>query len=196
MDIAYGITIEAVSSQKQGLIGDSHKDQAKQLPLAIQRVENVINKKVKIIKDYQLTGSRRVDLDLQPLYKVLQDAKTLKPKPGFAFLKSVDRSTRSGALVYAQLKAMYMKEGIQLVDVYGVISTQSINTLAHHDIEYEWSKYSPTYITELLEAERAHSEVRDILTRLIGSEIAYTRMGYWIGQAPPGYQIIKKMTEH
>lgn len=196
MDTAYGITIEAVSSQKQGLIGDSHEDQAKQLPLAIQRTENVIDKKIKIIKDYQLTGSRRVELDLQPLYKVLQDAKNLKPKPQYAFLKSVDRSTRSGALIYAQLKAMYIKEGIQIVDVYGIISTQSINTLEHHNIEFEWSRYSPTYITELLEAERAHSEVRDILTRLIGSEIAYTRMGYWIGQAPPGYQIIKKMTEH
>jgi len=196
VDTTNGITIEAVSSQKQGLIGDSHKDQAEQLPLAIQRTENVIGKKIKIIKDYRLTGSRRVDLDLQPLYKVLQDAKDLKPKPEFAFLKSVDRSTRSGALIYAQLKALFVKEGIQIVDVYGVISTQSINTLAHHDIEYEWSKYSPTYITELLEAERAHSEVRDILTRLIGSEIAYTRLGFWIGQAPLGYQIIKKMTSH
>src|SRR3990167_1518747 len=176
MDIAYGITIEAVSSQKQGLIGDSHKDQAKQLPLAIQRTENGIGKKIKIVKDYQLTGSRRVELDLQPLYKVLQDAKNLKHKPEFAFLKSVDRSTRSGALIYAQLKALFIKEGVQIVDVYGVISTQSINTLEHHNIEYEWSKYSPTFVNELLEAERAHSEVRDILTRLIGAEINYTRL--------------------
>ena len=196
MDITYGITIEAVSSQKQGLIGDSHSDQATQLPLAIHRTENVINKKIKIIKDYKLTESRRVDLDVQPLYKVLQDAKTLSPKPKYAFFKSIDRSTRSGAIVYAQLKALYIKEGIQLVDVYGIISSQSINTLAHHDISYDWSIYSPTYITELLEAERANSEVKDILSRLIGSEIAYTRLTYWIGKAPPGFQNVKIMTEH
>lgn len=196
MEKAYGITIEAVSSQKQGLIGDSHADQAKQLLLAISRTESVIGKEVKIVKDYKLTGSRRVDLERQPLYQVLQDAKNLKPKPQFAFLKSVDRSTRSGALVYAQLKALFIKEGIQIVDVYGVISSQTINTLAHHDVEFEWSKYTPTYVSELLEAERAHGEVRDVLTRLIGAEINYTRLGYWIGQSPPGYEIKKNMTEH
>ncbi|KXK10903.1 MAG: hypothetical protein UZ22_OP11002000528 [Microgenomates bacterium OLB23] len=63
-------------------------------------------------------------------------------------------------------------------------------------LNLNWSKYTPTYITELMEAERAYGEVRDVLTRLIGAEINYTRLGYWIGQSPPGYEIVKTMTEH
>lgn len=32
--------------------------------------------------------------------------------------------------------------------------------------------------SEILEAERAKDEIRDILSRMIGAEIRYVRMGY------------------
>ncbi|KXK10902.1 MAG: hypothetical protein UZ22_OP11002000527 [Microgenomates bacterium OLB23] len=76
METAYGITIEAVSSQKQGLIGDSHSDQAKQLLLAISRTESVIGKHVKIVKDYKLTGSRRWIWNVNPFIRCSKMLKT------------------------------------------------------------------------------------------------------------------------
>lgn len=38
-----------------------------------------------------------------------------------------------------------------------------------------------------MEAERAKDELRDILSRMIGAEVRYTRLGYWMRQAPYGY---------
>lgn len=76
---------------------------------------------------------------------------------------------------------------VALVDIYGVISAQKVNTLEHLGVEYSWSKYSPSQKTEYLEAERAKDELRDILSRMIGAEVRYTRLGYWMRQAPYGY---------
>ena len=45
-------------------------------------------------------------------------------------------------------------------------------------MEYKWSVTTSSHKTELLEAERAKDEVRDILTGMIGSEIRYTQIGY------------------
>ncbi len=48
----------------------------------------------------------------------------------------------------------------------------------------------------MLEAERAKDEVRDILTRMIGSEIRYTQLGYWSRSAPYGYKTDKIETNN
>jgi hypothetical protein len=61
-------------------------------------------------------------------------------------------------------------------------------------MSYEWSNHFPSRKTELLEAERAKDEVRDILTRMIGSEIRYTQLGYWSRAARYGYQTQKVET--
>ena len=53
---------------------------------------------------------------------------------------------------------------------------------------------APSRKTELLEAERAKDEVRDILTRMIGSEIRYTQIGYWSRAALYGYETSKLET--
>ncbi len=81
-----------------------------------------------------------------------------------------------------------MYNDVQLVDIYGVISAQQINTLDHLGFEYGWSKYSPGKKSEILEAERSKDELRDIMTRMIGAEIRYTQMGYWMRQPPYGYR--------
>lgn len=98
--------------------------------------------------------------------------------------------------MYGMLKNELIKAGVDLIDTYGVISSFQVNTLAHLDVEYKWSKFSPTWITELLEVERAKAEVRDILTRMIGAEINYVRLGYWVGPAPMGFQNKKEETRH
>jgi site-specific DNA recombinase len=76
---------------------------------------------------------------------------------------------------------------VSLVDIYGVISNLKINTLEHLNVKYKWSEYSPTKKSEMLEAERAKDEVRDIQTRMIGAQIRYARMGYWVRRSIYGF---------
>lgn len=88
------------------------------------------------------------------------------------------------------------KHNVKLVDLYGIISNQTVNTLEHLGVAYSWSVYNPTKKSELLEAERGKDEMRDIMTRLIGAEIRYVRLGYHVRAAPLGYQNEKVETHH
>lgn len=124
-------------------------------------------------------------MELQPIVKAIEYCKDKKIK--YLFIKSIDRMTRAGSAIYGLLKTQLAKYGVDVIDVYGVISQQKVNTLEHLGIKYKWSEYSPSFITELLEAERAKSEERDILTRLISAEIRYVRSGYRVRPAPMGY---------
>jgi site-specific DNA recombinase len=199
MDTEYAIEIEAVSSEKQLIIGDSHEDQARQIQLAIQRLEANHKCRIVVKKRFNITGSRSGAFDVQPLLVPLNYCKEQNKHKviiKFALLKSIDRATRAGALVFGYLKNEFIKAGVTLVDTYGVISTQNINTLEHLGISFPWSVYSTSWITEMLEAERAKSEVRDILTRMIGAEVNYVRLGYRVRPAPPGYKNIKEETTH
>ena len=102
-------------------------------------------------------------------------------------IKSIDRFTRGGSLSYDMLKSQLEANDVQLVDIYGIISAERVNTLDHLGFEYKWSKYSPSKKSEILEAERSKDELRDIMTRMIGAEIRYTQLGYWMRQPPYGY---------
>jgi len=88
------------------------------------------------------------------------------------------------------------KSDVKLVDIYGIIGHQDVNTLEHLGVTYNWSVYSPTKKLEILEAERAKDEMRDIMTRMIGAEIRYVRMGYRVRSAPFGYVNEKIETTH
>jgi site-specific DNA recombinase len=48
----------------------------------------------------------------------------------------------------------------------------------------------------MLEAERSKDEVRDILSRVIGAEIRYTQMGYYMRRPPYGFISEKVETQH
>ncbi len=195
--IEYAISIGRISTTKQGLMGDSFDDQETRNEVARQRVELQYGCKIVIKEQFDLTGSASKDtLDLQPLIKVLDYCKNPKNKIKFAFFKSIDRATRAGAVIYASLKSEFVRAGVILVDTYGVIGTQSINTLEHLGVKYNWSEYSPTFINELLEAERGKSEVRDILTRMIGAEVTYVQKGYRVRPSPFGYQNTRVETPH
>lgn len=192
----YAITIGRVSTPKQDVFGDSLDDQEKTIQLAIQRTEIQFNCKIAIDKNFEFTESASVSLVLQPLQKVIEYCKKSPKKIKFAFIKSVDRGTRAGAIIYGLLKTSLAEIGVMLIDTYGIIGTQTVNTLEHLGEKYSWSEYSPTWISELLEAERAKSEVRDIQTRMIGAAIRYIRLGYWRGSTPIGYIAVKIDTPH
>lgn len=59
--------------------------------------------------------------------------------------------------------------------------------MEHLGLSYKWSVYSPSKKSEILEAERAKDEVRDIQTRMIGAQIRYARMGYWVRRSLYGF---------
>ena len=59
----------------------------------------------------------------------------------------------------------------------GIISSQEVNTLEHLDVEYDWSVYSPHQKSWDTGRNEAKDEMR-VMTRMIGAEIRYVRMGY------------------
>lgn len=163
---------------------------------AIKRLSSTYGNDIKIVRNFEFTRSASVELELQPLLEALEYCKTSRYKIKYAIIKSIDRATRAGSTVYAYLKSEFAKIGVTLIDTYGVISSETINTLEHLGLKYKWSEYSPSWITEILEAERAKKEVSDILTRLIGAEAHYVQLGYRVRPAPPGYRNGRIETQH
>ena len=104
--------------------------------------------------------------------------------------RNIDRITRGGAAPYEVIKSKFEKLGIRIVDSMGIIQ-ESQNTLAHLGVEYEWSRHNPSSMSELITADSAKSEVRGILSRTIGAQIALAREGYHVGCIPDGF-ILKK----
>ncbi len=177
-----------VSSIKQGLQGDSPEAQKEQIE-AFAKVHNINVKKFFIFME---SASK----EEQPVQEAIDYCKNSKNGIQVFVIKSIDRFTRGGSYLYDHLKMQLTKYGVKLVDIYGIIGTQDINTLEHLGVKYDWSVYSPTKKSEILEAERAKDEMRDIMSRMIGAEIRYVRLGYRVRSAPFGYINEKAETAH
>lgn len=177
-----------VSSIKQGLQGDSPEAQREQIE-QFARNHNINLQKVFVFIE---SASK----ENQPVQEAIDYCKNPKNDVQLFIIKSIDRFTRGGSYLYDHLKMQLTQYGVRLVDIYGVISDREVNTLEHLGMEYKWSVYSPTKKSEILEAERAKDEIRDILSRMIGAEIRYTRLGYRCGIAPYGYINEKAETQH
>ena len=196
IETEYAVGTLRVSSTKQGLQGDSHEDQKVQIERKIVQLSASTGKKIVIKKWFRFTESASVAIDLQPVNEAIDYCSDPKNKIKYFFFKSVDRMTRGGSVIYGLLRARLAKAGVQCADVYGVVGDKETNTLEHLGMSYEWSMYSPTWITEILEAERSKGEVRDILTRMIGAEINYVQLGYHVRPSPPGFKNQKIETSH
>ncbi len=177
-----------VSSTKQGLQGDSPQAQKEQIE-QFAKMHNIYVKKFFIFME---SASK----EEQPVQEAIDYCKSAKNDIQLFIVKSIDRFTRGGSYLYDHLKMQLTKYDVRLIDIYGIIGNQQINTLEHLGIEYSWSTYSPTKKAEILEAERAKDEIRDILSRMIGAEIRYVRMGYRVRQPPYGYINEKIDTTH
>lgn len=175
-----------VSTTRQGVQGDSPEAQKEQ----IERFATQRGIQLKQVFLFLESASK----EEQPLQLAIDYCANSRHKVDLFIIKSIDRFTRGGFYVYSDLKRQLVACNTQLVDIYGVISTQKINTLEHLGISYEWSVYSPTKNSELLEAERASDEKRDIMSRMIGAEIRYARMGYWMRKPPIGFTTEKVET--
>lgn len=177
-----------VSSVGQGIDGDSPEAQIEQG----QRYAPLHNLKIVQTLSYLESASG----DIQPMQHVIDFAIDPKNQVEVVLIKSIDRFTRAGATTYDLLKQQLEPHNVDLEDMYGVISNIRVNTLEHLGVKYRWSEHVPSRKTELLEAERAKDEVRDILTRMIGAEIRYARLGYWVREAPFGFATTKAETIH
>src|SRR3989344_3005902 len=172
-----------ISSLKQGLQGDSPDEQKEAIELKRKKDgrENIEITWLELME----TATK----EEQPFQKILKICEESQDKVERVYFKVMDRMTRGGAKRYMPLKDQFDEKGIQLVDVAGVISNEIVNTLEHiTKKKYDWSIYKPSYKNEILQAENDKEEVRKILTRMIGAEIRYAKMGYWTGPAPMGYQ--------
>src|ERR1039458_2274093 len=183
-----GVLAIRVSSEKQAIIGDSPEDQREQ---GVRYAQNN-----NIVLQHTMSYAESAAKEIQPMQNVVNYAIDSKNNIDVVIIKSIDRLTRGGAYFYEQLKRQLGPHDVELVDIHGIISNIKINTLDHLGMEYRWSKFSPSRKSELLEAERANDEVRDILTRMIGSEIRYTQLGYWLRKAPYGLKSRKVESQH
>ena len=168
-----------VSTTKQGTDGDSPEAQKEQ-------IERFAASRGFVIKKF-FVFLESASKEQQPMQEAIDYCKKPKNQIDLFIIKSIDRFTRGGSLSYDLLKTQLENNNVLLVDIYGVISSTKVNTLEHLGFEYKWSVYSPSKKSEILEAERGKDELRDIMSRMIGAEIRYTQMGFWMRQPPYGY---------
>ena len=116
-----------VSSDKQFNEGDSPEAQREQLTRHADTLQATI-KKTFIFAE---SGAKVK----QPMQEAIDYCKDPKNNIQLFIIKSIDRFTRGGADYYGPLKKQLDEIEVQLVDLYGVISTQRVNTLEHLDIK-------------------------------------------------------------
>ena len=177
-----------VSSVRQGTEGDSPEAQREQIERFAQ-THNINLKETFIF----LESASKAE---QPMQEAIDYCKDPRNDVQLFIIKSIDRFTRGGATPYDQLKMQLERYGVKLVDLYGVISSNKVNTMEHLGLKYRWSEYSPSQKMEFLEAERAKDELRDIMSRMIGAEVRYTRMGYWMRRPPYGFVNVRVDTNN
>ena len=177
-----------VSSVRQGIDGDSPEAQKEQ-------IERFAQSKGWAIKKY-FVFLESASKEQQPMQEAIDYCKDPDNKVDCFIIKSIDRFTRGGSLSYDLLKTQLEAARVSLIDIYGIISSNEINTLEHLGFEYKWSVYSPSKKSEILEAERSKDELRDIMTRMVGAEIRYTKLGYWMRMPPYGYASRRIETAH
>ena len=177
-----------VSTTKQSTDGDSPDAQKEQ----IERF--AASRGIKILQYFIFLES--ASKELQPMQMAVDFCKNPKNNIQLFIVKSIDRFTRGGSYSYDQMKMQLDACKVCLLDIYGVIRGEEINTLEHLGFEYKWSKYFPSKKSEILEAERAKDEIRDILSRMIGAEIRYTQLGYWMHKPPYGFMSETVETKH
>ncbi len=175
----YAVAAIRVSSTRQGIDGDSPEAQKEQ-------IEQFAANKGWVIKKF-FVFLESASKEQQPMQEAIDYCKDPANGIDCFIIKSIDRFTRGGSLSYDLLKTQLEAAKVNLVDIYGIISANQVNTLEHLGVEYKWSTYSPSKKSEILEAERSKDELRDIMTRMVGAEIRYTRLGYWMRMPPYGY---------
>ena len=173
-----GLLAIRISSDKQGRNGDSPEEQ-KQRGESYAAANNIDITDIVILVE-------SASHEEQPMQAIVDKCK-VNPAHDVVIIKAIDRFTRGGSSAYINLKQQLDTLNVDLVDSFGIIDNRKVNTLEHTGFNYYWSTYSPSFKNEILEAERAKDELRDIMTRMVGASIHYTNLGYWMRQPPFGF---------
>lgn len=173
-----GLLAIRISSDKQGRNGDSPEEQ-KQRGESFAAANNIDITDIVILVE-------SASHEEQPMQTIVDKCKA-NPAHEVVIIKAIDRFTRGGSFAYINLKQQLDSLNVELLDSFGIIDNRKVNTLEHTGFNYYWSTYSPSFKNELLEAERAKDELRDIMTRMVGASIHYTNLGYWMRQPPFGF---------
>ena len=115
-----------ISSLKQGLQGDSPEAQKEQ----IERFAQARNINVKKFFIFMESASK----EKQPVQEAIDYGKNPKNNIQLFIIKSIDRFTRGGSYLYDHLKMQLQKSQVKLIDIYGIIGNQDVNTLEHLNI--------------------------------------------------------------
>lgn len=171
-----------VSTKKQ-TTGESLEDQVR------------VIKKFTEGKGWKILPDGDVDIEVcsgakrRPVYENhIRYIKENPGKVGYYVIRYLDRFTRGGPSVYESMKKELSDLGVQLIDTNGIIQeSRNMPELEELGFEYEWSRESPSEVTETVMATQASMERKKILTRTIPKQIEYTRQGYHIGRYDDGY---------
>jgi len=175
------VALPRVSTDKQFYQGDSIETQITKIDMAAKRggVEIVRY----FVEHYSGRKTERAVID--DLLTFLDR----NPEIKIVYIVQIDRFSRAGPEGYLHLKRKLYQRGVELRDVMGIIQKAN-NSLAHLDVEYDWSVRSPSQTSEVIHAEYANLDVVNILTRTIGQQIAMERKGYQT--RPPDFGFANK----
>src|SRR6266568_4322053 len=110
-----------VSTTKQGTDGDSPEAQREQ-------IERFAASRGIIVKKY-FVFLESASKEQQPVQEAIDYCKEPKNDVQLFIVKSIDRFTRGGSDFYSPLKNQLEACNVALVDVYGIISGEQVNTL-------------------------------------------------------------------
>lgn len=133
------------------------------------------------------SGRKEVREDFKIILAQIDAYQSNGTKVDYYLIKSIDRFTRLGSIVYDEMNEELAKRGVQLVDTRNTIQPL-INTLEHLGETYSWSIKKPSRKAEILEAESAKDEATEILTRMISAEISLVRDGFSMRKPNDGYK--------
>lgn len=182
------IILVRASSAKQAIEGDPLEQQ-------VEQCRHYIKKQGwKEIKVFQLIESGALE-EREFFQEVLNYAIDRQNSIDVLVFKNISRFTRGGSIEYLKWKTKLENHGVRITDIYSTVS-EKVNTLDHLGFEYDWSNYSPSESNEINLAEQAKTDRRNILSQMIGAEIAYTNEGYYPRIPAYGYRTQKIETEH
>ena len=111
-----------VSSTRQGTEGDSPEAQKEQ----IERFAATKGFAIKKFFVFLESASK----EQQPMQEAVDYCKDVKNEISHFIIKSIDRFTRGGSISYDLLKAQLENSRVKLIDIYGIISSNQVNTLS------------------------------------------------------------------
>ena len=172
-----------VSTAKQGFNGDSPEAQKEQ----IERFATTRGITIKGVLRFLELASK----ELQPMQQAINYCKD--PKNDIQFL-SLSRSTASrvvARIFIARSRISLKHAALPLWMFTASLARSGLTPSNTWACSTSGASIRRPGKHKLLEAERANDEMRDIMSRMIGAEVRYTRMGFWMRQAPYGLKATK-----